>query len=683
MVELANANRNHVLIVMCTGLMLVIMDNTIVNVALPTIAKDTSATSSQLQWIVDAYLLVFGGTLLTMGSLGDRFGRRGAFQVGATIVALGSVAAQFVNDPNELIAIRAFMGLGGALVMPATLSTIVAVFPPSERARAIATWAGLAGAGNAVGLLLGGWLLEHFDWQSVFTVNVPLAAAAILLTFLLVPTSRDPEKTPLDIPGTIFSIVALVSTFYAIIEGPIQGATAPIILWALLVAACAWIAFIVREATAKRPMLPLHLFKDRGFAAGAFTMSMVFLAMLTTFFVLTQYMQFIEGYAPLDTGLRFLPLVVGIGAGAGGSVRLGKKVGPAYGIGAGLLLACIVTFGLSTLTATTPYWELGLLFVGLGAGLGLVMAPTTNLIMTGVPGAQAGLGSAMNDTTRQIGGALGIALLGSVLNTAYANNLVVPSGLPAPLKAAASQSVAVALLAADHIGGPTGAHLKANAIAAFITGLRETYLVAGIFLAAVFVIAVLALPRTNDADARVAAAERRHVQRYSETGARSHSKATGAVLIAASLAIVAAGAGFALAYTELPAGEVFDFASLAPQKVLWNSSLPATVSGETNSTAEKTIAPNLTQGQAVFVLQWQAAAGNGSKTLTGHVLMGGRVIASATGPGPGIRAISPPLNFSGPLSFEVVSNGTLAQSQPFEAILIVATPQQVQAFAAS
>jgi EmrB/QacA subfamily drug resistance transporter len=296
------------LAVLCLSLVVLAMDNTILNVTLPTLARDLGATASQLQWMVDAYILVFAGLLLTMGAVGDRFGRKLALDAGLLVFAAGSAASAFAGAPEVLIAARATMGIGAALIMPATLSIITNTFPPTERGRAIGVWAGVAGLGIVLGPVIGGWLLEHFWWGSVFLVNLPVVALAMLAGWPLVPNSRDPDATPLDPTGAALSIAALVTLVYGIIQAPEQGWTDPRILGAFGVAVVLAVGFIWWERHTQHPMLPIQFFGNPRFSAASGAIAMAFYALFGSVFLLTQHLQFVLGYTPLLAGVRILPI---------------------------------------------------------------------------------------------------------------------------------------------------------------------------------------------------------------------------------------------------------------------------------------------------------------------------------------------------------------------------------------
>jgi EmrB/QacA subfamily drug resistance transporter len=419
----AYARRWWILAILCFGLLVIVLDNSILNVALPTIQKDLDASSSDLQWIVDSYTLVFAGLLLTAGSLGDRFGRRGALQVGFAIFGIGSIASAMVMTSGQLIGTRAFMGIGGALIMPATLSIITNVFPPEERAKAIGAWAGVAGLGGALGPLTGGFLVEHFYWGSVFLVNIPIVIVGVLAGFFLIPTSKDPSSPRLDPIGAALSIIGLAVLLFAIIEAPGKGWGSAHTLVPGAIGIALLMAFAWWEKTSNHPMLDVSFFSKPRFSAAAGAITLVFFAMFGSLFLLTQYFQFVLAYSPLQTGVRMLPFAAAMMVTAPLSARIAERVGTKITVAAGLGLVTVGLLAMTGLQADTPYVNIFWRLMLMSAGMGLTMAPATESVMGSLPLSKAGVGSAVNDTTRQVGGALGVAVIGSVLATTYGNKI--------------------------------------------------------------------------------------------------------------------------------------------------------------------------------------------------------------------------------------------------------------------
>lgn len=484
--------------VLCLSLVLVVLGNTTMNIALPTFVRDLDATNSQLQWIVDSYALVFGGLLLTAGAVGDRFGRKGALQTGLLIFALASLGGTVATEPDHLIAARAVMGFGAALVMPATLSILTNVFPASERGKAIGIWAAFAGVGGAIGPIVGGWLLEHFWWGSLFFLNVIVAAIALLLGLALLPTSRDPHQTKLDPVGAGLSIVALGGLLFGIIEGPERGWTDPFTLVAFGAAAFVGSAFVWWELRAEHPMLPMRLFRERSFSVGSSSVSLAFFAMFGMFFLLTQYLQFVRGYTPLEAGVRTLPMAAGLMLAAPNSDRLARRLGAHRVVGSGLAIVSMGLVALSFFEISTPYWELGLLLFILGIGMGASQAPSTGSIMASLPLSKAGVGSAVNDTSREVGGAIGVAVLGSALSAVYSSNIDahIPAAAPPEAADAARESIGGALGVAAQ-AGDVAAPLVDAAKTAFVDAMGVSFLVGAAVVALGAVVAWVRLPPVN------------------------------------------------------------------------------------------------------------------------------------------------------------------------------------------
>jgi EmrB/QacA subfamily drug resistance transporter len=427
--EQVHARRWLTLGVLCLSLLIIVMDNTILNVAIPSLMRDLDASNSEIQWIIDAYTLVFAGLLLTTGSLSDRFGRKGALQLGIVLFGIGSASAALSTTTAHLIASRAFMGIGGALIMPATLSILTNVFrDPRERGRAIAVWAGFSGLAVALGPVTGGLLLKHFEWSSVFWVNLPIGAVALIAGYFLVPTSRDPNQGRLDPFGAVLSIVGLGSLLFGIIEGPAKGWTDPLVVGGFVLGAIAITSFIAWELHTDHPMLDMRFFKNPRFTAANSAITMTFFAMFGSMFLMTQYWQFVHGYSPLGAGLRLVPYALTMMVTAPLSARFVERAGTKRIVTTGLLIICTALVSLSFIKATTPYPLAISLFCLMAVGMGMTMAPATESVMGSLPREKAGVGSAVNDTTRQMGGALGVAIIGSVVSSVYATNISAIAG---------------------------------------------------------------------------------------------------------------------------------------------------------------------------------------------------------------------------------------------------------------
>ncbi|WCO66388.1 DHA2 family efflux MFS transporter permease subunit [Iamia majanohamensis] len=500
--------------VCCLSLLVIGLDNTILNVALRTLADDLGATTGQLQWIVDGYTLVFAGLLLTAGSLGDRFGRRSALSLGLVVFCTGSVLSAFATEPAHLIATRSLMGVGGALIMPATLSLLTNLFTdPKERGRAIGVWAGVSGMGIAVGPLLGGWLLEHYSWHSVFLVNIPVTLVALPAGYFLLPNSRSETPQRLDPVGAVLSIVGLVALVYAIIEAPVVGWSDPEVAGAGVVALVVLSAFVWWQLRSDHPMLDVRFFQNRRFTAASMAVTMVFFALFGSMFVITQFMQYVLGYSPLQAGVRSMPLALMMMVGAPISARVAEKVGTKAVVAFGMAL---VAGGLALAATATP--ELGYLprifpaQLLMGAGIAMAMAPATESIMGSLPRDKAGVGSAVNDTTRQVGGALGVAIIGSVLAGSYGpgvqdrlgptfTSIAGAPGGGAEAAASVSDSITGAFAVAARAGGsPTaidteaGRQIAQAAQDAFAASMGRSLLIGAGFALLGALIALLFLP---------------------------------------------------------------------------------------------------------------------------------------------------------------------------------------------
>ncbi|MFM7617277.1 MAG: MFS transporter [Actinomycetes bacterium] len=505
-----------ILAVLCFSLLVIVLDNSILNVAIPTIVRDLDASTSQIQWIVDSYTLVFAGLLLVAGALGDRFGRRGALQFGLIVFGLGSLAAWFVNSASTLIGVRAFMGIGGAFIMPATLSIITNVFPAHERGKAIGIWAGASGVGGSLGPLLGGLLLAHFSWQSVFLVNVPIVAIGVIAGLSIIPTSKDPSASKLDPLGAMLSIAGLAVLLWGLIEAPGKGWTDPAVLGAIGAGLALIGVFIAWELHTEHPMLDMRFFKNPRFSAASGSITFVFFAMFGSMFLIGQYLQFVLGYTPLQTGVRFVPFSLVMLLIAPNSARIVARLGTKITVAAGLTVVTIGLFLLATMTVDTPYLWIMLRMMCLAGGMALVMAPATESVMSALPLAKAGVGSAVNDTTRQVGGALGVAVIGSLLASGYTSSLrpwITGTRIPAPLQGLALDGVGTAGIVAEQLAkGPAfaqrlAAELVTKSHLAYVHGMRTGFIVAGAVSAVGILVALLFLPAhaTPDAEARVVA----------------------------------------------------------------------------------------------------------------------------------------------------------------------------------
>lgn len=458
------------LVVLSLSLLVIGLDNTILNVALPTLERDLGASSSQLQWIVDAYLLVFAGLLLTAGALGDRFGRKRALSFGLFVFGLGSGLAALAETPEALIATRALMGIGGAFIMPSTLSIITVVFHGAERAKAIGIWAAMAGLGIAIGPVAGGWLIENASWSWIFLVNVPVVIVALAAGRVLIPESKDPAAQPLDVPGFGLSIVGLTALVWAIIEAGSSSWTESRVLAGSAVAAVFLALFMRRELHTRYPMIDVRLFRNPRFSGASAAITLTFFALFGSIFFLTQYLQGVLGYTALEAGIRVTPIAAGLVLGGPLSAKLAEHFGTNRVVAAGLVLVATGLLVVTQLDAGSSYGLIAAHLVVLGFGMGMTMAPATESVMGSLPLAKASVGSAVNDTTRLTGGTLGVAVLGSLLSSRYRGDMDgAVSQLPQAAGDAAQDSLGAALAIAGRAGSP---QLAEAAQQAFVSGMH-------------------------------------------------------------------------------------------------------------------------------------------------------------------------------------------------------------------
>jgi EmrB/QacA subfamily drug resistance transporter len=491
---LAEQNRRSpwlILTVLCASVFIIVVDGTIVNVALPTFVRELGATTSQLQWIVDAYVLVFAGLLMAAGSIGDRFGRKGTLMIGMAAFGATSILAAASSTPAQLIAWRAAMGVGAALIFPATLALLVNVFTDArQRAIAISIWAATSGLAVALGPVTGGFLLEHFFWGSVFLVNVPVIVVAMVAIWRVVPTSRDDTIRRFDPLGIVLSIAGVSVLVWAVIEGPKHGWTSPTSLLAFASAVALLTAFIRWERRSDHPMLDVGVFTNMRFTAGSVSVAFAFFALFGFIFMVTQYFQFVRGYGTLEAGVRTVPFALFTGLAAPLSAKLAERFGTKAIVAAGLTSMAIGFAWTTRDTATSSYWlVVGQMFF-MGGGLGLVNAPATEAIMGALPPAKAGVGSAVNDTARELGGTLGVAIIGSLFASVYSTRLgelLTGSAVPADAQRIARDSVGagveVARRAGEQAGPQAGAAVKSAIDTAFIDGFRVgSWVSAGVVL---------------------------------------------------------------------------------------------------------------------------------------------------------------------------------------------------------
>jgi EmrB/QacA subfamily drug resistance transporter len=478
--------------VLALSLVIIGLDNFVLNVALPTLQTAFDASAAQLQWMVDAYILVFAGLLLLMGALGDRFGRARVLQAGLLLFGLASIGATFAKTADQLIAARAVMGIGAAMMMPSTLSILINVFPREERGRAIAAWSGIMGLGIGLGPVTGGFLIEHFDWPAVFLINVPVAAAALVFGLVLVPDSRDPNEVAIDLPGAVLSISAVTALVYGIIDAPRSGWTDPVILGSFAAAAVLLVAFAWWELRSARPMLDFGLFRNRRMTAGVTAISANFFGLFAVIFGLTQFLQFVLGRSPLEAGGVMLPLALGIPIGAGLSVRLVARLGTGRVVAGAMIAVALVILSVTQWSTTTEDWVVALTLFCAAVAMANVMAPSADAILGAVPEERAGIGSAVNVLAGQMAGALGVAVVGSVMNSVYSDRMAdAVAQLPPQAAGPAADSVGAALAIAAQLPGAVGQALASAARSGFVDALANGAVVA----AAVIVVGALVVLR--------------------------------------------------------------------------------------------------------------------------------------------------------------------------------------------
>ncbi|MCX5380975.1 MFS transporter [Streptomyces sp. NBC_00091] len=492
--EARNPRRWWILIVLCLSSLVLVVDSMALTVAVPSLTTDLGASAQDTQWILDSYILVFAGLLLTSGSLGDRFGRRRIMLIGLLLFGAASLAATYCSNPGEVIAVRVAMGVGGALIMPSTLSILITVFEEDERPKAMAAWGSVSMLGLVGSPVLGGVLIDHFSWQSIFFINVPVVALAVIAALTLMPESKGPWQKP-DPLGAVLSATGITALVWWIIEIPQHGAFEGRSALTLAVAVAALVAFVVWENITASPMVPLVLFKNRNFSGGSLSLTLVQIGNGGLLLVLTQYLQFVLGYTPLKAGLAFVPLAVAALIGNGAGAALSAKVGNRPLILGGMIVMSGSFALLTTVTATTGFTVPAVALGLLGLGAGMAMPAAVGALMATIPEEKAGVGSALNDTIGQAGSALGIAILGSLLAGGFAAEM--PAGTPEQAKESIAGALAVA-------GGDQD--LVRAAREAFTTSMSTTFTISAIAILAAAVVATLVL-RDNKPAAPAAPAD--------------------------------------------------------------------------------------------------------------------------------------------------------------------------------
>ncbi|WP_367430882.1 MFS transporter [Streptomyces celluloflavus] len=497
-----------ILSVLMLSLLIVVLDNSILNVAMKTIATPApvglGATQSELEWGINSYTLVFAGLLFTSGLLGDRLGRKKVLLFGLVVFGAGSVLAAFSGSPGELITFRAVMGLGGAFVMPSTLAILMNVFERDEQPKAIGIWAGGVGLAIAIGPIAGGLLLDHFWWGSVFLVNVPIVLIALTAMILLVPDSKDPSPGRLDPFGVLLSVVGLVLLVYGIIKGgQLADFTDPQVLGTVLGGLAVLSGFVLHQKRSDHPSIDIGYFRKPAFSAAVAAIALVFFALMGVTFFTVFYIQSVRGYTPLQAGLLILPLAAAQMIFAPRARLVVARFGSRAVCTVGMLLVAVTMSGMLLLDTDTPIWVLEVLFFVQGTGMAHIMPPVTVSIMQSLPREKAGSGSALNNTFRQVGGTLGVAVLGSLLSTTYRDGIqgkldALP-GVPADIRHAAGESIEATLGLAGKLG-PAGRTLADSAEAAFIHAMHVTALgSAAVAVVGAVVVAVFLPGRTAPA----------------------------------------------------------------------------------------------------------------------------------------------------------------------------------------
>ena len=495
------ARRWWILGTLCLTLLGVMLANSSLNMALPMMAKDLTLSQLDLTWVVNVYTLVFASLLFVAGAVGDRYGRKLAMQIGLAVFTLGSLYAGFLAQTGaELIVSRVVMGIGAAFVMPTTLSIINNTFPKRERARAVAVWGAVAGVGMMFGSVVSGVLLEHFTWHSQFYFSASIAIIGLVANQYLAHESKDEKQTPVDWLGGVLSSLAIFGIVYGVTEAPSVGVTEPAVAASLIGGLVMLVLFVLWERRTTTPMLDMNLFKNRAFAISSLTLTLVFLAMSGVFFSMSQLMQLVMGYTPLESSLRTIPLMLPMMFLSPLVPTIVKKIGARTSIGIGLLLTSTAFVIMSTWTVDLTYAFLAMTMLIMMLGITLAMTPGTNILMASVPRNRSGMGSAMNDTTRELGGALGVAVLGAVLSASYEKEIAATAAkFPGAVGEALQSSLAVAMQVADKLGPMTQQVIDA-AQTAFMTGVSHSALIAAVIIFVAALIAFFGLPKHTAKD---------------------------------------------------------------------------------------------------------------------------------------------------------------------------------------
>ncbi|MFG3259800.1 MFS transporter [Streptomyces sp. NPDC048172] len=505
--------RRAVLAVLCVALMMIVSMVVSLTVALPDIAGDLGASQTELLWIMNSYGLVFAGLLLPAGALGDRYGRKGMLLAGIGVFGAASAGALWADQPGALIALRVVAGAGAAMIMPMTLSIVTTTFPAKERAGAVAIWSAVSAGGALMGLLLAGALLEGFSWRSVFGLSLALAVVSALGVVAVVPTSRDPEGTAVDVVGAVLSVVGLCAVVYAIVEGPERGWSDAAVVAGAVGGAVALVAFVLWELRVEHPLLDPRFFRIGAFSAGSVVIVMASVGIFGLFYILLQYLQWLKDYSPLTAGLALMPMMLAVGAVSPAAPVLVRRLGLRVVLTVAMLVIAVGMGVLATLDEGSSYGPLAAGTVVVGAGIALCLAPATDSIVASLPPAKQGVASAVNDVTREVGGALGIAVLGSAFNSGYRGGIGEREGeIPAQALGAARSSVDAALATAERLGGSAGEKLAAAARHAFASGMDRAMLVAALCVFAGALAVLLLAPGRTESVRLQQRQERQHTE---------------------------------------------------------------------------------------------------------------------------------------------------------------------------
>lgn len=484
---------------LCLTLLGVMLANSSLNMALPLMATDLDLDQLQITWIVNVYTLVFASLLFLAGAVGDRYGRRITMQIGLAVFTAGSLYAGFLAQTGtELIIARIVMGLGGAFVMPTTLSIVNNTFPKGERARAVAIWGAVAGIGMMIGSVISGILLEHFTWHSLFYFSAIVAVVGIVANQVLSHESRDEQKTPVDWLGGVLAAIGIFGVVYAVTEMPSHGIGDPWVLTATIGGLVGLVLFVLSQLRAKAPTLDMRLFKNRAFSISSLTLTLTFLAMSGVFFSMSQLMQLIMGYTALESSLLIIPLMLPMMLISPFIPNVVKKFGARITISVGLFITSMAFVIMSFWTKDMTYWNLVSAMALMMLGISAAMTPGTNILMASVPRNRSGMGSAMNDTTRELGGALGVAVLGAILSAVYSDKIAeVASGFTGAAKEGIESSLAVALKVTESMG-PSADHVASAAMDAWMSGMSLASITAAIIIFICSIIALVGLPKHSD-----------------------------------------------------------------------------------------------------------------------------------------------------------------------------------------